>query len=438
VFFRLLLAIPHFIWLTLWGVAAVIGAIVNWFAVLLTGQTPASLHRFLTAFVNYTTHVYAYISVAANRYPGFVGDPGYDVDLEFDPPARQNRWTVLGRIFLAVPAWLIAAVLGGTSWYDRYSSQSSTSDSTASGLQVIGVLAIAAILAWFYSLVRARGPEGVVRLEWYAIHYNAQFWAYLFVLTDRYPNSDPAVTGLPRIPPAHPVTVAEQDDLVRSRLTVFFRLPLAFPHLVWLVLWSILAFVVAIINWVVTLFTGRSPSALHDFLAAYVRYSIHVQAFLALVANPFPGFTGAPGYPIDVQIAPPARQNRWVTLFRLILAIPALMLQSALGGAMYVAAFLGWFASLVTGRMPRGLRNLGAFALRYSAQTAAYGYVLLTDRYPYAGPPASDAFLPADAAEPPPQPAEPPADPIGPGLPQDDPRSAWRDPPFLHPPGAAD
>ena len=42
-------------------------------------------------------------------------------------------------------------------------------------------------------------------------------------------------------------------------------------------------------------------------------------------------------------------------------------------------------AALVTGRMPEGLRNLGAYGLRYSAQINAYLY-LLTERYPYSGP----------------------------------------------------
>jgi hypothetical protein len=41
--------------------------------------------------------------------------------------------------------------------------------------------------------------------------------------------------------------------------------------------------------------------------------------------------------------------------------------------------------ALFLGRMPDGLRNLGAYALRYSAQTDAYLY-LLTERYPDAGP----------------------------------------------------
>jgi hypothetical protein len=60
---------------------------------------------------------------------------------------------------------------------------------------------------------------------------------------------------------------------------------------------------------------------------------------------------------------------------------------SALGGAAFVAALLSWFYALARGEVPRGLRNLGAYALRYSAQTYGYLY-LLTDRYPYAGPSA--------------------------------------------------
>jgi hypothetical protein len=107
------------------------------------------------------------------------------------------------------------------------------------------------------------------------------------------------------------------------------------------------------------------------------------------VSNPFPGFAGTAGsYPGEVQIDPPERQNRWTVAFRIFLALPAFIVGSALGTAMWVAAFLGWFASLATGRMPDALRKLGLFALRYNAQTAAYGTGLLTPRYPYAGPPA--------------------------------------------------
>jgi hypothetical protein len=442
VFFRLLLAIPHFIWVGLWGIVAVLAAIANWFAVLLTGKAPAGLHRFLTSYVNYVTHVYAYVSVAANRYPGFTGERGYEVDLEFDPPARQNRWTVLFRLILAVPALLLAVVMvggGGGGYYSSGSGADTSSSSTGTNLRVTGLLAAAAVVMWFYSLVRGRAPEGVVRLSWYTIHYAAQAYAYAFVLTDRYPNSDPAVLGVPRRPPPHPIVLrVPTDELERSRITVFFRLALAFPHFVWLALWSILALIVAILNWIATVFAGRSPAAFHRFLGAFIRYGAHVTAFVSLVANPFPGFAGTPGsYPVDVEIAGPERQNRLSTLFRFILVIPAFLIGAGLSAALYVVAFLGWWASLFTGRMPRGLRNLGAFSIRYSAQVNAYGLGLLTDRYPYGGPPADAESVPEAPPgegpldwEPPVAPPDAPpslADPT-------DPRGVWKDPPFVNKP----
>src|SRR5947209_2306903 len=131
----------------------------------------------------------------------------------------------------------------------------------------------------------------------------------------------------------HPIRLVVQDDLSRSRLTVFFRVLLVLPHVVWLALWSVLALVVLIVDWFATLFTGRSPQALHNFLARYLCYSVHVEAFLLLAANQFPGFSGRPGsYPIDLEIDPPARQNRGKTGFRWLLVVPAAMVGGALAG----------------------------------------------------------------------------------------------------------
>ena len=57
--------------------------------------------------------------------------------------------------------------------------------------------------------------------------------------------------------------------------------------------------------WLVGIFTGRVPDGIHDFIASFVRYSTHVNAYFSLAADPFPAFGGAPGYPVDVEIAPP-------------------------------------------------------------------------------------------------------------------------------------
>src|SRR5437588_827163 len=304
VFFRLLLAIPHLVWLALWTVGACLAAIGNWFATLATGRSPELLYRFLAAYVRYSTHVSAFLFLAANPFPGFTGAAGsYPIDVEIAPRAPQHRLKTLFRLVLAVPALLLVGVLGAQ--------------------------------------------------------------------------------------PAHPVRLRVDDDLRRSRVTVFFRLLLFVPHYIWLLLWGIAVLLAVIGNWFVTLALGRSPRAVHAFISAYVRYQTHAYAFLGLVGDPFPGFLGRPGsYPIDVEIDGPQRQHRLKTLFRIFLVIPALLVDYSLSVVLAIAAFLGWFAALGTGRMPTGFRNVGAWALRYSAQTNAYLY-LLTDRYPYSGPEAA-------------------------------------------------
>ena len=86
-----------------------------------------------------------------------------------------------------------------------------------------------------------------------------------------------------------------------------FRLLLTIPHLVWLTLWAVPAALAAVVAWLLALVLGRVPRFLHRFLAAFVRTSTHVWAFLCVVGRPFPGFVGREGsYPIDLTIAPPA------------------------------------------------------------------------------------------------------------------------------------
>jgi hypothetical protein len=399
VFFRLVLAIPHAIWISLWGIVALVTAIVNWFATLADGRSPNALHNFLALYVKYVTQVYAYVYLAANPYPPFDGRPGYPVDVEIDPPQRQRRAKVAARIILAIPALLFGATLAGSPGWSSYTRSSGGGSSGFSISNGGGLLIVAAVFGWFVILARGRMPRGLRDAAVYALSYAAQLWAYLFLLTERYPNSDPRA-ALPELPArSDPVSLSVSDELRRSRLTVFFRLPLAFPHLLWLALWGLLALLVAIATWFATLFTGRPPRRLHAFLARYVRYQAHVYAFLYLVANPFPGFAGAAGsYPAEASIAPQQRQHRAKVGFRIVLALPAFLLASAYGGVLSAAAVLGWFASLATGKMPRGLRNAGALALRYTIQMSGYLF-LLTDSYPYTGPCAvADEHTPGEVA----------------------------------------
>src|SRR3569833_372606 len=90
----------------------------------------------------------------------------------------------------------------------------------------------------------------------------------------------------------HPIDLSASGDLRRSRLTVFFRLLIVIPHLIWMWLWGIVAELALAVAWVVAVFAGRVPDGLHNFLAAYLRYYTRVAAYLLLLADPFPPFGG--------------------------------------------------------------------------------------------------------------------------------------------------
>ena len=196
-----------------------------------------------------------------------------------------------------------------------------------------------------------------------------------------------AVPPLYELPPPHPVRLVIFDDLRRSRLTVFFRALLLIPHFLWQYLWGLLISILVIINWFVVLVRARSPEDMHLLLVRALRYRTHVVSYMFLVSNPYPTFFGRPGsHPVDLEVEGPDRQRRVITFFRLILAIPALVIAYVFLFVLFFVAFIGWFIALVVGRMPKGMRDLSAYCLQYEAQTWAY-LMILTDRYPsFSGP----------------------------------------------------
>ena len=85
--------------------------------------------------------------------------------------------------------------------------------------------------------------------------------------------------------------------------------------------------------------------------------------------------------PVLVAFAGPAPQSRLTVAFRLILAIPQVIVVWALTIAAEVLAIIGWFAALFTGRLPGFVAEFLSGWLRW--QTRVFGYaVLLTDVYP--------------------------------------------------------
>jgi hypothetical protein len=86
-------------------------------------------------------------------------------------------------------------------------------------------------------------------------------------------------------------------------------------------------------------------------------------------------------YPITVQVEYVEERNRLTTFFRYFMLIPLVIVGFFIAIGAMIAIVISWFAILITGQNPEGLRNFEVGAMRYFARMNAY-YYLLTDTYP--------------------------------------------------------
>lgn len=68
---NVLLAIPHYIVVAIYGIGAMVVAVVAWFAVLFTGSWPEGMRRYLVRVLNYYYRVWLYAAMVETDYPKF-------------------------------------------------------------------------------------------------------------------------------------------------------------------------------------------------------------------------------------------------------------------------------------------------------------------------------------------------------------------------------
>ena len=182
------------------------------------------------------------------------------------------------------------------------------------------------------------------------------------------------------------VRVETGEPLRRRRLTVLLRAVLVIPHYVVLSIWSLLVVPAVAVAWLALLIEGRLPSFLHRFIGTFLRYQGQVIAWFDLLSTRYPDPLHTGEHPFRIELPERLRQPRLVTLFRLPLALPALVLASALNVVLSLASVAAWFVALTLGRTTAGLQELGTFCLRYQLETQAY-VTLLTSTYSRLAPP---------------------------------------------------
>jgi hypothetical protein len=194
-FFRLILAIPLFIWLYIYAILAAVAIVIAWFAIVFTARYPRGIYDFVAGYTRFQARVTSYTVLLCDPYPSFGGspDPAYPVRMEFEPLEQYNRLKTLFRIVLAIPIAIV-----------RYA--------------MALLVEIGAIGAWIVIIITGKLPRGLFDLMVLGNSYVARSDAYLYLLTETYPpfqdeqtraagtSAPPAPAGSPSppTPPAPP------------------------------------------------------------------------------------------------------------------------------------------------------------------------------------------------------------------------------------------
>jgi hypothetical protein len=167
----------------------------------------------------------------------------------------------------------------------------------------------------------------------------------------------------------------------QSRWSVFFRGILLIPLAVVLLIRAIAVEFLVIIGWFCALVTGHLPARPASYIARSVQVQIRVQAYGSLMLDKYPPLSlDDHEYPVEVSFNP-GRVARLSVLFRLILLIPAAIVENVVTGGFFIAAFFVWLVVLIRGKMPNNLFDALAAMLRYSARYMGY-LLMVSSAYP--------------------------------------------------------
>lgn len=160
--FRVILLIPQFI--IVWGLSIAAGVVtfIGWWAALVLGRLPDWVADFLSGYLAWTIRVSAYGRLAVDEYPPFQwAPPNAAVRIELQR-GELNRWAVLFRIILAIPAAILYAVLT-YGW------------------------GAASFVCWLVVLIMGRTPVPLFGATAAVVRYELRYQAYWMMLTSAYP-----------------------------------------------------------------------------------------------------------------------------------------------------------------------------------------------------------------------------------------------------------
>lgn len=131
------------------------------------------------------------------------------------------------------------------------------------------------------------------------------------------------------------------------------------------------------------LFRQVYPRWWFDFSRELTRFGYRVGAYMALLTDRYPSTVDEQSVHLEIDY-PDVKNNlnRWMPLFKWLLAIPHIIVLSFLVAIAVFVVIIAWFAILITGNYPKGLFNYVVGVARWGLRVNAYALLLVTDQYP--------------------------------------------------------
>lgn len=174
----------------------------------------------------------------------------------FSGTAPQRRVTVIFRIILAIPQFIVLIFLGIAGFF-------------------------VAVIGWFAALFTGRLPDFAHTYLSGLIRWEIRVNAYVLLLTDVYPPftlEDVEYPVRPILPGPGPL----------NRVAVLFRIILVVPAAVFsqIVAYGLTAPLI-LVMWVVVIATGRMPPTLYTTYASLVRYQTRLHSYFNMITSEY-------------------------------------------------------------------------------------------------------------------------------------------------------
>jgi hypothetical protein len=190
-------------------------------------------------------------------------DPDYPVVASLGSPLEVSRWRVIGNYIMAIPHFVV--------------------------LYVLTIVAeIMALVGWFAIVFTGQLPTGIGNYIAGVQRYQWRVVSFALFLREPYPTF-----GLPSgyaDPGGDVATLNITPATSYSRLAVILRFIFVIPQALFGVLLFIGLYVALIVGFFAVLFTGKWPEGLRKFVIGVEFWSIRINAWYFLLADPYPPF----------------------------------------------------------------------------------------------------------------------------------------------------